>query len=403
MTPRRYDIPASHHSLMEDDMLTMLQAQALVRELSATKVLSVYLDTRVTDPAMRDAWRPALTTALRTVGAGLAGDDHAEFARAVAQLETAILPQSGAWGAQGWMALVTASGVRFADALPMRPPTMAVWRDGPVIAPYMRVLKQNHPVIVALVDSRSAMLYRYAWGTLTGFPDMKLSVDTLHAGDPSLREFRGKSVPAPRSATGTERADRRRLAAFRRLATALEARVAEMAGDGSWILIGGTPAWARLAGEMLPPKLARRTMVSATLGHDAAEADIASEAKHAASALRAARGRELLETMLERAGAEGRAVRGVPATQRALRARAVDLLVLSPNFLHTEAFEAEETVRAALLQGARVEVLSGDAAEELDRRADGVAGQLRFTLEHGAIGSLPLARPDHDLDPLPAA
>ena len=98
-------------------MLTMTQVRTLVRELSDTKVLSVYLDTRVKDPAMRAAWRPALTNVLRNLGDSLSGDDHAEFVRAAMRLEQTLLPEDGAWGAPGWMALATANKVHFAKEL----------------------------------------------------------------------------------------------------------------------------------------------------------------------------------------------------------------------------------------------------------------------------------------------
>ena len=39
-------------------MLTPNELGEMWRDLAHTQVLSVYLDTRVTDPAMRDAWRP---------------------------------------------------------------------------------------------------------------------------------------------------------------------------------------------------------------------------------------------------------------------------------------------------------------------------------------------------------
>ena len=382
------DVFGTHHAFMENDMLTMTQVRTLVRELSATKVLSVYLDTRVTNPAMRATWRPALTAALRSAGAGLTGADHEEFMLAASRLEDAMLPETGTWGAPGWMALATATGVHFADELPMRTPTMALWRDGPVIAPYLRVLKQHHPVVVALVDSRSARLFRYAWGKLDTLSDMRVSVDAIDTGVIPRLDGRGTSFSAPRSSTGTERAARRRMTAFRRLCAMLSDRLDELAGNASWILIGGTPAWSRFAGAALPSHLAARTHVSGTLGLTATHEQIATAAKHAGSALRATRGSALLDTMLELAGAEGRAVRGVPATQRALRTSAVDLLVLSPAFLFTDADEAESSVHAALQQGATVEVLSGEAAEQLDRAAGGIAGKLRFAL---------------DSEPLPAA
>jgi peptide subunit release factor 1 (eRF1) len=121
--------------------------------------------------------------------------------------------------------------------------------------------------------------------------------------------------------------------------------------------------------------------MSATLNQDATAAEITEAAQHAASALRAAHGQVLLRSLLEDVGVRGRAASGVPAVQRALRAHAVDLLLLSPTFVRAEAAEAEEAVRAALLQGAEVEVLSGDAAVRLDQVANGVGARLRFALE----------------------
>ena len=122
-------------------------------------------------------------------------------------------------------------------------------------------------------------------------------------------------------------------------------------------------------------------MVSTTLDQDATTAEIIEAAQHAATALRAAHGQALLDSLLEGAGASDRAASGVPAVQRALRARAVDLLLLSPTFVRDEADAAEDAVRTALEQGAEVEVLSGGAAERLDQTANGVGARLRFALE----------------------
>ena len=362
-------------------MLTMTEVRTLVRELSSKKVLSVYLDTQVTDPAMRNAWRHSLTAALRAAAATLHGDDHAEFTRATARLESTVLPGSGTWGAPGWMALATEDGVQFANELPMRTPTMAVWREGPVIAPYLRVMKQHHPVIVALVDSHSARLLRYVWGKLDAVAHVIVPTEAANSAASSRRELRGRAIAAPRSATGTELAARRRRSAFDHLRAIVVERLTELSADGSWILIGGTPVWSRIAGASLPEHLAKRTYVSTSLSFDASMERIATAARHAGSALRSTRALMMLETMLDHAGAEGRAVRGIPATQRALRSGAIDLLMLSPAFLFTDANEAESSVQAALKQGSRVEVLSGEAADLLDREAGGIAGQLRYALD----------------------
>jgi hypothetical protein len=69
------------------------------------------------------------------------------------------------------------------------------------------VLKEHRSVIVALVDSRSARIYRYARGMLDGLPEMSRSADEHPApGIAPGPERRGKSFPAPRSAPGTEQA-----------------------------------------------------------------------------------------------------------------------------------------------------------------------------------------------------
>jgi len=361
-------------------MLTPSDVQALVRELSDTNVLSVYLETRVTDPAMRDAWRPALQTALRDLAATVPERERPDFEQARGSLLGIVPPLGGTWGAEGWVAFVTADGPRYARELPMQCPTLAAWRKGPVVAPYMRVLKEHRPVIVALVDSRSARVYRYAWGSLEELPETGLSVpddvETKLASGSDRRA--GASYPAPRSATGTEKEQQRQFINFERMARMLGARLAELAGDDGWILIGGTPEPSRLAGAALPSRVADRATVLDTLEHDATVNEIVGAAQRTATELRARRGRALLAPLLEHAGAGGRAASRVPSTQRALRANAVDLLVMSPEFVRIDADEAEEAVRAALLQGAEVEVLSGDAAADLDLRADGIAARLRF-------------------------
>jgi hypothetical protein len=371
-------------------MMTSHALQDLERRLRDERVLSVYVDARVTDPAMRNAWRPALTAAVRAERARLTdAAELAAFDRAAGFLDDPVPPLTGAWGPVGWVAFLTASGPRYAAALPVRVPTLVVWRDGLVVSPYLRALKQHRPVIVALVDSRSARLYRYALGMLAPLPDIAISTAEradAPAKSPSLRGTsypgaRSASYPGARSALSTERGDRSRRKTFERLATTLAARLTSLAGDDGWVLIGGTPEWARLAGEAMPVHLADRTMVSLTLDGDRPEPEIARAAREAASTLRADWGRAMLRRLLERAGAAGRAAAGIPATQRALREHAVDQLVLSPAFVRTNADLAEDAVRAALAQGADVEVLSSDAATQLDDAAGGVAAQLRFAVD----------------------
>ena len=364
-------------------MLTSAELHRLVQDLADTKVLSVYLDTRVTDPAMRHAWRAALVTGLREARSRITDDAERDaFDRAAALLEEPFPAPGGVWGAPGWVAFVTPEERRYVSDLPVKPPAMVAWRDGPVVSPYLRALKQNHPVIVALVDSRSARLFRYAMREIEVLDELSVTPDEPSGAERiTAPASRATSIPAARGAVGTDESQRRRHGAFQRLAISLAERLGHLAGDAGWVLIGGTKEWARQAGAVLPRHLADRTSISETLDHDASKDEIAKAAKRAATELRGAHGRPLVDQLVERAGAHGRAAAGMQAVESALRAQAVDLLLLSPEFLHAHELHAEDAVRAALATGADVEVPSGSAAERLDQAADGIAARLRFAVE----------------------
>jgi hypothetical protein len=366
----------------ESELLTSLELHTFMRDYASIKVLSVYVDARVTDPAMRHAWRPALTAALRAARAEL--DDELaldEFDRSAAFLDQPLPPLEGAWGAPGWVAFCTAKGVRYAAHVPVEVPTMVVWGNGPFVSPYLRVLKQHRPVIVAVVESRRARLFRYGWGMLTPLPDVSLVLPEGRPGGTSDSEARPMRSSASRGAVGTDTARRHRRAVFSRHVAALAGRLVDLAGDDGWIVIGGTAEWARSARAAIPARLAGRTMVVASLDHGASNAEVARAAEHAATAMRATHGRLLLDHLPDREGSRGRGTAGLPATQRALQSHAVDLLLLSPEYIRWHPFDAEEFVRATFAQGADVEVLSGQAADDLDRMADGIAARLRFSID----------------------
>lgn len=364
-------------------MLTATELQRLGQEHAGTKVLSVYLDTGVTDPAMRNAWRATLVTALREARAQITSDaERDDFDRAAALLEDPSPAPGGVWGAPGWVAFVTGEGRLHVDDLPVEPSPLVVWADGPVISPYLRALKQHRPVIVALVASDSARLYRYAWRQVEVLDERATAQEEPSGAERiTAPATRATSTPAARGAVATEEAQRRRHAAFQHLAAWLSERIGELAGDSGWILLGGTPEWSRLAGEALPRQLAGRMLVSTTLDHDAHTDEIAQAAESAATELRAAEGRLLVDQIVEESGGHGRAAAGVSAVQQALGAHAVDVLLLSPEFVRAHDEDAEQMVRAALASGADVEVPSGSAAERLDQAAGGIAARLRFTID----------------------
>lgn len=382
-------------------MLTLDRLQALARDHESTKVLSIYVDSRVSDPALRHAWRARLDAAVRAARADIHEPRELEnFDRAASLLDAPGSPLETVRGAPGWVAFIAPERVLLAEVLPVRVPTDARWREGPLISPCVRVLKQHRPVIVALVESGRARLFRYAWGALSD-PEM-LSAEPETVADASHPDHgsRGMATAAPRSALDTEQARERRRAHFRRLTTAIVRRARELAGPDGWILVGGTTEWARAAAGAFPTSLARRVLLSDTLDHRASEREIADAAREAASDLRARNGRMLLDQLAETAGAGGRGALGIPAVQRALRGRAVGQLILTPEFLRRNAALGEESVRQALASGALVEVLSGYAAEQLDRTSNGIAARLRYPIDAAPLFS---ASGAGDLAPTPTA
>jgi hypothetical protein len=364
-------------------MLNAHDLQSLQDELAGTAVLTVYLDTRITDPAMRDAWRPTLQRVLREARARITDDRERDaFDHAAAHLKEPRPTPGGTWRAPGWVAFVTADGIRHAADLPVAPGTGASWRDGPVIANYLRAFKQLRPVFVALVASTGARILRYAAGELEEVEELSASGEEApRAGRPTAPAVHGMASAAPRGAVGSEAVSRRRSAAFDRLVTTLGERLAARAGHESWILVGGTHEWATIAGEALARQFAGRVHVSATLDAGDGRNEIIEEAKEAATQLRAARGLALVDQLIDRAGGHARAAAGIPAVQRALHARAVDLLLVTPRFIGATEHDVEDFVRAATASGADVEVPSGDAADHLDRAAEGIAARLRFPID----------------------
>ena len=372
-------------------MLTSTELRRLVRDLANTKVLSVYLGTGHTDLAMRHAWAATLAAGLREAREGLSSDkERQDFDHASRLLAEGFGASDRIRSVPGWVAFVTAEARRYMGELPVRPSSLVVWRDGPVVAPYLRMLNQDQPVIVALVESRSARIYRCssrhveALDTLSAPPEEPSRAERITA--PATSAAR---IPAARGAVSVDEEQRRRHSVFQRLAASLSERIAELAGDTNWVLMGGTPEWARRAGEALPRNLSDRVLISTTLDHQASTADIARAAEDASTELRGALGREFIDQLVEDGGAFGRAAADVPAVQRALRARAVDVLLLSPEFIRGHEADAENMVRAALDAGADVQVPSGSAAERLDQAASGIAARLRFTMDERATPTDP--------------
>ena len=313
-------------------------------------------------------------------------DEREAFARSVALLRERLAPTPGALGAPGWAAFVTQGEVRHASALNVSVPFLVTWETGARVAPYVCALTQQGHVVVAIVDTREARLFRYRAGALEKADTLRAQAvvgPTYHMGDAPRDRFH----PGTRGTTGTDAAERALRAGTDRMLAELAERLKDIAGKDGWVVIGGTPQAAIAAEAALPPALAPRALRVPTLDVRASDAEIRDRAEEAVAALRQSRQVALVAEVLERYGADGLGAAGTQATWRALDARTVQELLLTGRYVKEHAEEAETAVHAAFDQGALVEALAGAAAERLDRDGAGIAARLRFLLPSALGGT----------------
>ena len=356
------------------------------RSLRDATVLSVYLDLTARDPAQRHAWRTQLDDSLRRLRdrippSARQHEERAALARAVGHLEARLGATSAGNGARAWVAFATEDEVRYAEALPVHTPMTVEWGRGPRVSPYLRILRQRRTVILAEVNAEGARLYRYFGGTLESLEHLRSHVTLephYHMGSMPRQGFH----TGTRGSTGTDAVQRQLRAGTQRMLRELAHRLAVLAGDDGWIVIGGTPLPAKAARAALPEGLAGRTLVMSEMHIWASEARIRDCAENGAYALQNERDlADVSATVGGQVSEARRRVIGPEAALRALEAGAVETLYLTERFLDQSPEDAEGAVRSALAHGAQPEVVRGDGADLLDQSAHGVAARLRYVSE----------------------
>lgn len=362
-------------------MLTRDALASLSDSLREQQVLSVYIDGRTTDPATRVAWRSTLGANLAALGAKIregTPDDRRAFDRSRALLEEQLAPIAGALSAPGFVAFVTSDRVVLAESLPVAMPDVAEWGHGPWISPYLRAQKELRPVVLAIVDARSARSYRYALGTLSPLEHFHAYAQTdepTHMGSPSRQGFH----TGTRGATAADAIERARQHGTERMLREVVEHLANVASGDEWIVIGGMPMRAGLLLTMLPPTARERAVVATGLSAVTAASLLRRVARERARQLRQRQDRAIVDTAIARAAERARGSVGEDATRAALKLNDVHALLLSTAFMNDHPHVAEELARLALAEGSTIEVVSPPAADRLNR-AGGVAAILRYVV-----------------------
>ena len=360
-------------------MLTHTQLVALHRALRGRHVLSVYVDGAAADFALQRSWRLELEHSLGNLRRWLDGSSHderKEFDQCVGLLNATLADFDPSVGAPGWAAFITADGIHDAQRLPAPVPTLAVWSTGPSVAPYIRALKENRPVVVVVADARKASIHRYRMGALEHQEVVRAhrGVDrAAYTGAPPHVGFH----TGTHGAAGRDAAQRVLLKGRDRMIAQAVERVMDLAGADGWILLGGIKRVVARLTESLLPHAPHRVLALDTLDIHASDADVAAAARSGASALRDSVDAERITQIAELAGAHGLGAIGAEDTLYALEQSSVRDLYITHRFLENHSAHAEQAIRAALEQDAMVEEVSGAAAEQLDERG-GLAAGLRF-------------------------
>jgi len=360
-------------------MLTYGNLVDLEHALRDKTVLSVYVNGENGDPATRDRWRADLRHSFDDIESWLRGSSHAERETFAACRDMALKELAGfspTTGERGWTGFFTADGPYHLGAVRVAVPTMAAWSTGPCVAPYVRALKENRPVLVAVVDSTQARLFRYVEGevNLLETIERKATVDQpYHMGGPPRTGFHSGT----RGRAGTDAAQKEDQNARDRMLADAASRIGALAADGAWIVIGGIPVVATSALGLLAPDLAARATRAEHLDVHATDAQVAECARESASKLRDADDLKRIEETVSAAEAGRAGAIGVVDTQRALERAQVRELFITQKFLENQAADADAAVRRAMDEGATVEHVSGEAAARVDALG-GMAARLRY-------------------------
>ena len=363
-------------------MLTHEKLVELYQELASTPVLSVYLDGNQHDPAQRSGWRTELEHGLDEARHGLnsAGDEETKaFDLAVRFVQVELQKFDGFLPDKAFVAFATADRLWYCETVSVPMPNLVKWERGISVAPYVRGLKQERPVVVALLDSQRARVFVYLDGGLDEVADLRADTFVGDLSDSGMSK-RSSLSSGLRGETRTDAAHRVLQLASERLVKDLAAVVERGAGEHGFVLLGGTPEMERAAQEALPKSFGGRVLIDRSLHLDMREAEVRKAVGDAASELTKRWQSEFVKHVFDQARAEGLAAMGSQDTEQALAEMRVDLLLLSRTLTGDVPDEVDRLVGIAFAGGAHVEEVSGEAGERLDRESEGIAARLRFRI-----------------------
>jgi len=360
-------------------MLSREKLTELYHELRDEGVLSIYLDGEGHDPAKRNVWRRELEHEVDGARAALDESEREAFEKAHALLMDEIDDFEAFVPGKGWVGFATPAGVRYAETVPVPMPTLVRWERGLRVAPYVRGLKQSRVVATVLLDSRRARIFHYRDGELIEPEDLRADTFLGDLSDMNTSK-RPSTHTGTRGETGTDAAQRALQVGSERMVKHIVERVGEMVGQEGFLVVGGTPEMASLLVQALPKSVQDRVAERPSMHMGMSSAQVRDVVEEAATELSRGLQESLVRIVVDAALADGKGCLGPEETERALRERRVDTLVLARSFIDAQPDFADRCVGTAFEQHADVEEVSGEAEDLLREKGGGIGARLRYRI-----------------------
>lgn len=360
-------------------MLSHADLTELYRTLQGEKVLSIYLDADQKDPAARKAWRTVLEQEIGQAGRELNGGDKEAFEAAWKHVADAVHDaENGFLEGRGLVAFATSDGVKYLEHLPISTRTLVRWEDGIRAAPYVRALKQQRPVLIALVDRMRMRRFTYRNAEIVEEESVITDKDLGDLSDIGMAK-RGARHSGIRGETSTDEAQRILDENAERMLKSVAKELEEAAaGSDAFIVVGGTVETVGRLYDFLPERLQRRARKDTSLHVEMSANDLKNAVRELASDLTESEQETLVSEVLDAARSGGRGSAGREETEKALREMRVDTLLLSRSFLWDHPDFADHCVGTAFSQGATVLEVGGDSGDRLTQETGGIAARLRY-------------------------
>ena len=367
-------------------MLTHDRMVQLYRELQDKPVLSVYIDGNQNNPAERNKWRTQLERSLDQTRRGLTSqDDLAAFDAAARRVQDQLKDFDAFIPDKAFVAFATPDQLWYGQTVSVSMPNLVRWDLGIAVAPYVRGLKQERPVVVAITDSQRARIFLYRDGGILEVDDLR--ADTFVGDLTDVGQSKRATTTTGRGGeTSTDAGQRALEVASERMVKELVHVIAQRAGDHGFVVLGGTPEMETWVQDALPKSLDERSIVDTSLYLEMREAELRRAVGGSASELTKRWQTGLVQFLFDQARAGGRATTGYRETEQALQQMRVDTLLLSRTRTREHAEDTDRLIGLAFEGGAHVEDVSGSAGDLLDLEAEGIASRLRFRLEDRPTG-----------------